>query len=139
MKKPSGQGSIADQFASLGLVDPAIAQKVDQQKADRSQTAAGQQRGKIKTFSNVVSQEELENSPNMSEFKRLAQEMLQRDHTQIRTVINAAHKVKLNSGEHSTLIHFVYQVKEGLEKCPKGREEELVARAFRRHNPKFTL
>jgi hypothetical protein len=79
--------------------------------------------------------DELDKCLTMREFKHQAKQILLQESSQIRVVIQKAHRFKSNK----KFIWFFYHVRDDLQKLPQDKHEQFLNKAFRKSGSTFTI
>lgn len=128
--------SLADKLFRAGVLAEA---KYRQHQANE-QIEAIQPVKKEGKFSSFVSCNDLDSCASMTEFKHGAKEILERDLSQIDTVIQKAHRFKNDSDPAAKkFIWFFYELRDRMRKLKPAEREALLKKAFRRHGSTFEL
>jgi hypothetical protein len=81
--------------------------------------------------------EGLEECKTMREFKALAKDILMKDPSKIKIIIQEAHRFK-NDDQGKKFVWFFYQLRDVLVNLPASKREQFLNGAFRRHNSTLT-
>jgi len=126
-------GVFSEKLFELGLI---AEKQFREQQAGEFLEGEQQQQAQYKTMKNGYKLcDELDTCPTMREFKHVAKQILLGDTSQIRVIIQKAHRFK----ENKKFIWFFYQVKDGLSKLPTEKHERFLDKAFRKSGSTITL
>lgn len=121
-------GTLSEELFRVGLVSEKQFREQQAEEELEGERSRNSQLSQLKSSWKREGCDELDQCPSMGKFKHLAKEILSKDPSQIRIIIQKAHRFKANK----KFIWFFYQVKDGLEKVPEGKREQLLNRAFRK-------
>ena len=79
---------------------------------------------------------ELDSCATMSDFKFMAKQILLKDPSKIKIIIQKAHRFK-ESDRGGKFIWFFYQVRDRLRDLPAVRREQVLNKMFRKHGADF--
>ncbi len=82
--------------------------------------------------------DELDYCDTMHDFKHLAKQILLQDPSQIRIIIQKAHRFKKHN-QGRKFVWFFYQVRDGLQKLPIEKHKQFLNRAFRKSGATFKV
>jgi hypothetical protein len=132
-------GILAERLLKVGLLSEEKFQKqrateeLDEEQKSKTQLAQlAQRKGK------QTGCEELDNCATMYDFKLLAKQILLRDPSKIRIVIEKAHRFK-NDNQGKRFVRFFYKLRDGLKDLPAAKREQFLDKAFRRHGSTFVV
>lgn len=128
--------TLADQLFKAGVLAEA---KYRQHQANEQIQAIQpvKKEGKLQTFVNC---NDLDSCASMTEFKHGAKEILERDPSQIDSVIQKAHRFKNDQDPVAKkFIWFFYELRDRMKKLKPAEREALLQKAFRRRGSTFEL
>lgn len=76
---------------------------------------------------------------NSREFKQIAKAILERDPNQIKPIIQKAHDMYKGKEGDKKLFWFFYKIRDGMEKLPPEKHQELLRKAFRKAGATFEI
>jgi hypothetical protein len=125
-------GTIAEQLFKAGLVSE---RKFREQEAEETLTA--ERRSQL-VVAEIVGKEkplgcsELDSCATMNDFKFMAKQILLKDPSKIRIIIQKVHRFK-EEDQGMRFIWFFYQVRDRLRDLPAARREQALNKMFRKH------
>lgn len=126
-------GTLSEKLFNLGLIPE---KQFREQQAQEVLEGERRQQAQISVLKNGHRFcDELDTCSIMHEFKHVAKQILLGDPSQIRVIIQKAHRFKGNK----KFIWFFYQVRDGLSKLPAEKHERFLDKAFRKSGSTVVL
>lgn len=130
-------GTLLEQLLKAGLLSEKEFQKQQAKEQLMEEQNQRTQLTKLKK-GGYTKYDELDYCDTMRDFKHLAKQLLLQNPSQIRIIIQKAHRFK-KENQGKKFIWFFYQVRDGLQKLPIEKHKQFLNRAFRKSGATFKV